>query len=363
MQRILLKLAVAVLLAAACSYAYGQNGVGLPNSTPFTFRNQGDDGIDWALSMPVFWTNYDSVRVKSVLANNSQHALTFEMKDDSAKPILILQRKTKPAIRKTIDILRDTRSITIRRHALPGERFCEFSLDLRRHFGKLDPGTYRIRIIWPAAGFSIGNLPSYKPRRLASGIGEFWVSATSLDIANKTWGDPHAHNPHVILQLEKPADDNKHAAARMGKLTNRSENTVFVPFYYRYDKGPVIKTPLRPKVGWTKWHPDASSWIFKKADLSAGRRYLYALGPGKSVQLSLPNAFQGLDGIYTYTLPTFFNYKGDIKRQGSFFYADNVSKMLKNTIVSKWFVKEHASPKEDDKRGWESFSRKTPIPF
>lgn len=340
---------VAVVVAMTGSHVFGQGGRSLPGNLGFASSRENAGQIDWTLSMVQSWTTYDSIYVESTLTNNSPHEITFKIRDAATRPKLILRSKGQPTAKKVVDLQGTAQTFSTRRHAVPGQQFCKFSLDLRKYFGKFKPGTYTLQIVWPAKGFAIGNLPSYRPTKFASGKIEFDVVATSLENLKKAWGNPQLNNPNALLEIEQLDDRNAKVKTRTGKLTNRSKHDLFVPYHCRLDdkSTPIIKMPLQVITGWTKCHPDANYWLRHRPKLSPGKRYLYRLAPGQTVSVSLPDSFKGLDGIYEYAVFTVYSDKGEIKQKGNSYYTDDVAKLGRSQVASKWFVVDRVKPVEE----------------
>ncbi|MCH8042743.1 MAG: hypothetical protein IID44_03400 [Planctomycetes bacterium] len=354
MLRSLLMRMVVVVLAITGSHVFGQGGRSLPGNLGFASSRENAGQIDWTLSMVQSWTTYDSIYVESTLTNNSPHEITFKIRDAATRPKLILRSKGQPTAKKVVDLQGTAQTFSTRRHAVPGQQFCKFSLDLRKYFGKFKPGTYTLQIVWPAKGFAIGNLPSYRPTKFVSGKIEFDVVATSLEKIIKNWGNP-SRGAYLLLEIEESLDCDAKSKTRKGKLTNIGKRDLFVPYHYRLDENrtPITKIPLQiATTEWTKFYPDGNYWLHYRQKTAPGKRYLYRLAPGKSVQLSLPDLFQGLDGIYSYSVTTVATstvpqYPGKILQKGDLFYTEDLTKLMRNGAASKWFVVDRVRPVEE----------------
>lgn len=354
MLRSLLMRTIVVALAITGSHVYGQEGMSLPRYLGHSSHRENAGQVDWELSMVQCWTTYDSIYVESILTNNSPHEITFKIQDASVRPKLVLRSKGQPTVKKVVDLQGTAQTFSTRRHAVPGQQFCKFGLDLRKYFGKFKPGKYRLQIVWPAKGFTIGNLPSYRPTEFVSGKIEFDVVATSLEKIIKNWGNP-SQGAYLHLELEESPDRDAKSKTRKGKLTNIGKRDLFVPYHYRLDENgkPITKIPLQiATTAWTKFYPDLNCWLGDGQKTASGKRYLYRLAPGKSVQLSLPNLFQGLDGIYSYSVTTVATstvpqYPGKILQKGDLFYTEDLTKLMRNGAASKWFVVDRVKPVEE----------------
>src|SRR5262249_41148769 len=136
--------------------------------------------LSWGLATVRFVTAFDSIWLQSELSNGAERRFLFDNLDESARPVLILTPKGKPAIERPLLSQPGLQRLAVNRQPKPREALHKFRVDLRGYFGKLEPGDYQIQVVYPRAGYRIQGLPGFTPADLRSPVHEFTVTATTL---------------------------------------------------------------------------------------------------------------------------------------------------------------------------------------
>ena len=189
-----------------------------------------------------------------------------------------------------------------------GDDAYAFRADLKAYFGKLDPGTYRVRFHWSADGYVIEGRAGYAPKDLESEWHDFEVNAIDSDEAG---GAP----AYLMIARKGPPDPTV-----AGPLPRRHvhEHACGVPVYRnsllagraRATPGQPLRVPLmlwRLEKGGAApaqfyWQP----WKARTIPNEAFRE----VKPGETIEVSLPDReFEG-DGVYCYSLELYHRVPG-----------------------------------------------------
>ncbi|MDB5324044.1 MAG: hypothetical protein JWN40_5675 [Phycisphaerales bacterium] len=261
--------------------------------------------MQWLVTMASQYSTYDSIWVDSRVRNNGDRRVGF-----TKKGTVVAELNSTAGLPRLASISPGVglRTESVDRTPAPGDDAYAIRVDLKAYFGKLEPGTYRVRFRWPADAYLIEGLAGYAPKDLESEWHAFEVNAIDPDEV----GGPPAY---VMIARNGPPDPTVGGPLPVGTFTNTHPASRFVeilssPDGHAATPGQPLRVPFRlarlEKGGSApaqfQWQP----WKARNIPNEALRE----VKPGETIEISLPDwEFEG-DGVYCYTLDLYHKVAG-----------------------------------------------------
>jgi hypothetical protein len=283
--------------------------------------------LRWRLTLQENVCNIDSIWVESQLMNVSDRAITFDLKENGEKPLLVLIPHGKESIIRPL-VKRPGLEYEIynRKPSTAGGTSVAhaFRADLRDYFGQLDPGWYQFCVVWPAKGYDISDLPQFTTVDLISPMLSFQVTTTTVADSNKLYAPLKSQfntewytqsltpiNMQIVRDNPFKINSDKAVATIKNNFTANDfgERIIYIPYYPRKEGNGKIadeKTYFAKLIG-MRWNPiygwaPMSGWEDrnKPPQGNADSPLEYPLEPGKTMKIALPDSCFDGDGIYCY---------------------------------------------------------------
>ena len=261
----------------------------------WAWRGEGEhEHLDLLLGFRGEVSTHDSILIEFRLAARSEGRACFRFEEGEVPQLVLTPQGKKPRVQPLLP-QPGLEQLLVNRRPFPEDNLlCLFRADLRAYFGKLDPGTYEIAVVFPARVYRLEGVPGFKKGELKA-KGTFTVSATTLEEARQ------AVRPRDVMISRGKASFPD--AVPTGTLTNKFDKPILV----RVKPAPdgqlksALKPPLRLNVVWQHWHPK-QFWCFPVNELPAAGEHwpVYKLEPNKSVEVVLPEWDLEGDGIYRF---------------------------------------------------------------
>jgi len=240
-------------------------------------------------------TTEDSFPFKFYFHSKARWTFRFDIPEGAEPPRAELQRENEPPVVHPLK-WSEVQNVLWVYEPEPGGFAFGMRGQVAAHFGKLTPGIYRFRIVFPQDSHVVEGIPGYNGGDLKTPLVKINVRATSLDEAK---GKLTKDKGVELVRDGKPVLDPA-GPLPTGILTNRLQEPIYIVADYVEETttGSVIWS--RPQE--IRWHPEPG-WRIKLADLVASP--CYQVAPGKSVKVVMPDWRLDSDGIYVYAIPCF----------------------------------------------------------
>jgi hypothetical protein len=272
---------------------------------PTVVSRETHNGMQWMVTMASQFSTYDSIWVDSHVRNNADRRLAFTKKGAVIAELMPTGGLPRLA---SISPGAGLRMESVDRTPASGDDAYAFRADLKAYFGKLDPGTYRVRFHWSADGYVIEGRAGYAPKDLESEWHDFEVNAIDSDEAG---GAP----AYLMIARKGPPDPTVAGPLPVGTFTNTHAGSRFIEILSSPDgraatPGQPLRVPLmlwRLEKGGAApaqfyWQP----WKARTIPNEAFRE----VKPGETIEVSLPDReFEG-DGVYCYSLDLYHRVPG-----------------------------------------------------
>jgi len=278
---------------------------GLPPYMPTVAVRETHNRMQWLVTMASQFSTYDSIWVDTHVRNNADRRLAF-----TKKGAVVAELTSTAGLRRLVSISPGLglRTQRVDRTPAPGDDAYAFRADLKAYFGKLEPGTYRVRFRWPGDAYLIEGLAGYAPKDLESEWHAFEVNAIDPD---EVGGAP----AYLMIARKGPPDPTVAGPLPVGTFTNTHPASRFIEILSSPDgraatPGQPLRVPLRlarlEKGGaapaqfyWQPWKPRTiPNEAFREVK------------PGEKIEVSLPDwEFEG-DGVYSYSLDLYHKVAG-----------------------------------------------------
>jgi len=278
---------------------------GLPPYMPTVASCETHNHIQWMVTMASQFTTCDSIWVDTHVRNNADRRVIFTKKGAVVAELISSGGSSRLATISPGDGLKTEK---VDRTPAPDEDAYAVRADLKAYFGKLEPGTYRVRFHWPSDAYRIEGLPGYVSKDLESAWHAFEVNAIDLD---KVGGSP----AYLMIARKGPPDPTVAGPLPVGTLTNTHPASRFIEILSSPDgKAAAPGQPLRVHMNLSRlenggaapaqfyWQPWKARTIPNEA--------LRELKPGETIEISLPDWQCEGDGVYCYTIDIYHKVAG-----------------------------------------------------
>jgi hypothetical protein len=240
-------------------------------------------------------TTEDSFPFTFHFHSNARWTFRFDIPEGAEPPRAELQRENEPPVMHSLK-WSEVQNVLWVYEPEPGGFAFGMRGQVAAHFGKLKPGIYRFRIVFPRNSYLVGGIPGYDGGDLKTPLVKITVRGTSLDEAKAKLDKDKGVE---LVRDGKPVFDPT-GPPPTGTLTNRLKEPIYIVADYVMENGagPLIWT----RAAETRWHPQPG-WRIKVADPVA--RPYYQVAPGKSVKVVMPDWWLGSNGIYAYAISCF----------------------------------------------------------
>lgn len=223
-----------VFLAAVA--ADGDRSLPSGGARPEEIAGEVQGGLRWTIRMRRVYSALEPMPVQWTLENATDETATAIF-DDTIRPRVRLTRRggeTKEAAEKDYHG-RAARYATIHPEAKSLVHRLDVP-DFRFMFGRLEPGSYGLQLVWPAGGVRLeGEAPAVR----ASPVFEFEVRAASLEKAEGS----NARDPRAEFVVREGG---------AASLVNRSDGDLVVAASKVMDR---VRTWDSPRTTWRSWVP------------------------------------------------------------------------------------------------------------
>ena len=295
------RLLFAVLLATSCSTLFAAADEVESPVLPSLSSRRNHDAIDWKITMARAFTNFDSIEVASQISNGSQAQFTFHSEPATNVMRFELTPRGKQPITRDVNISQSPgdliRNPSGSYQPQPGETVGSFQIDLRKLFGRLAAGEYKLLLRYPKTSFEVRDAATKIDNDLVSPEIGFSVVKTTPADARKDGPTM----PMVSLSIDKKPGPQ---GMTIGSLSNNSNEPIsFAAYMSSFAAGePQFKPPLSTLMTSDRWHPQSGWRNFALGFCGTGLG-TYILKPGDSVQVYITGYSPYGDGIYRYRLP------------------------------------------------------------
>jgi hypothetical protein len=171
-------------------------------------------GLQWFLNMPRQFTDHDALFVTCTLSNVSAEKITIS--SIVPKIDFVLTGQNKKPVRREMKDLR-LQSATPQK----GGSVFRFSTDLRRQFGRLEPGRYTFRLVLPGSHYKLKG---------AQDAGDIPSADMTFDVVKTTLADAkQAAKATPDVKIEFIAGKGK--APTLCKVTNTGNRSIVIMAY------------------------------------------------------------------------------------------------------------------------------------